>query len=163
MEGLYHNNNNSNSLYPSHQEQQQLPYTLPPTDHSTYSHYDIQYRPNNHNSNAFSDTKPYHSQYGSHEQESCAISLPPSSESWSPSTWHPVPLGHNSSIRRNSAPSNNNNNKQQQRRVPSPISKPKLTTTVWEDEGTLCYQVDAKGVCVARRQGKTLLCIVAIF
>ncbi|KAI9322311.1 hypothetical protein BX666DRAFT_602471 [Dichotomocladium elegans] len=46
----------------------------------------------------------------------------------------------------------------------SPIPKPlvldqapgfpprhKLTTTVWEDEGTVCYQVDAKGICVARR------------
>jgi hypothetical protein len=32
--------------------------------------------------------------------------------------------------------------------------RPKLSTTLWEDEGTLCYQVDAKGICVARRQGK---------
>jgi hypothetical protein len=37
----------------------------------------------------------------------------------------------------------------------TPIQRPKLTTTVWEDEGTVCYQVDAKSVCVARRQGKT--------
>lgn len=35
--------------------------------------------------------------------------------------------------------------------------RPKLTTTVWEDEGTVCYQVDAKNVCVARREGKSLL------
>ncbi|KAG1387476.1 hypothetical protein G6F58_013650 [Rhizopus delemar] len=34
-----------------------------------------------------------------------------------------------------------------------PPQRPKLTTTVWEDEGTICYQVDAKSVCVARRQG----------
>jgi hypothetical protein len=32
-------------------------------------------------------------------------------------------------------------------------ARPKLTTTLWEDEGTICYQVDANGICVARRQG----------
>jgi hypothetical protein len=36
----------------------------------------------------------------------------------------------------------------------APMQRPRLTTTVWEDEGTICYQVDAKSVCVARRQGK---------
>lgn len=44
--------------------------------------------------------------------------------------------------------------------IPSPLAvapiqqRPKLTTTLWEDQGTLCYQVDAKNICVARRQGK---------
>jgi len=33
--------------------------------------------------------------------------------------------------------------------------KPRVTTTLWEDEGTLCFQVEAKGICVARREGKT--------
>lgn len=37
---------------------------------------------------------------------------------------------------------------------PGLLARPKLTTTAWEDEGTLCYQVDAKGICVARRAGK---------
>jgi hypothetical protein len=36
------------------------------------------------------------------------------------------------------------------------IGKHRVTTTLWEDEGTLCFQVDAKGVCVARRHGTTL-------
>lgn len=31
----------------------------------------------------------------------------------------------------------------------------RVTTTLWEDEGTLCFQVDARGVCVARRHGKS--------
>ncbi|KAG5461838.1 MAG: hypothetical protein BJ554DRAFT_5910 [Olpidium bornovanus] len=31
--------------------------------------------------------------------------------------------------------------------------RPKLTTTFWEEERTTCYQVDAHGVCVARRKG----------
>jgi protein SOK2 len=30
----------------------------------------------------------------------------------------------------------------------------RVTTTLWEDEGTLCFQVDARGVCVARRHGE---------
>lgn len=37
--------------------------------------------------------------------------------------------------------------------VAASIQRPRLTTTVWEDEGTICYQVDAKNICVARRQG----------
>ncbi|ORZ17339.1 transcription regulator HTH, apses-type DNA-binding domain-containing protein [Absidia repens] len=39
----------------------------------------------------------------------------------------------------------------------TPIQRPKLTTTVWEDEGTVCYQVDAKSVCVARRQDNDMI------
>jgi protein SOK2 len=34
-----------------------------------------------------------------------------------------------------------------------PGAKPRVTATLWEDEGSLCYQVEAKGVCVARREG----------
>ncbi|ORX58113.1 hypothetical protein DM01DRAFT_1333778 [Hesseltinella vesiculosa] len=39
----------------------------------------------------------------------------------------------------------------------SPMQRPKLTTTVWEDENTVCYQVDAKSVCVARRQDNDMI------
>ena len=39
---------------------------------------------------------------------------------------------------------------------PGLLARPKLTITAWEDEGTTCYQVDAKGICVARRAGKLL-------
>lgn len=38
--------------------------------------------------------------------------------------------------------------------VPPPGVKPRVTATLWEDEGTLCFQVDVKGTCVARREGK---------
>ncbi|KAI2769602.1 hypothetical protein DTO012A8_5415 [Penicillium roqueforti] len=31
-------------------------------------------------------------------------------------------------------------------------TRPRVTATLWEDEGSLCYQVEAKGVCVARRE-----------
>lgn len=31
--------------------------------------------------------------------------------------------------------------------------KPRVTATLWEDEGSLCFQVEARGICVARRDG----------
>ncbi len=31
--------------------------------------------------------------------------------------------------------------------------QPRVTATLWEDEGSLCFQVEAKGICVARREG----------
>lgn len=34
-----------------------------------------------------------------------------------------------------------------------PGGRPKLSSTLWEDEGTLCYQVEAHQVTVARREG----------
>jgi hypothetical protein len=37
--------------------------------------------------------------------------------------------------------------------VGPPGAKPRMTATLWEDEGSLCFQVEAKGVCVARREG----------
>ncbi|KAI4149466.1 MAG: hypothetical protein LQ340_004619 [Diploschistes diacapsis] len=36
--------------------------------------------------------------------------------------------------------------------VAPPGVKPRVTATLWEDEGSLCFQVEAKGVCVARRE-----------
>ena len=41
--------------------------------------------------------------------------------------------------------------------VAPPGMKPRVTATLWEDEGSLCFQVEAKGVCVARREGNGLL------
>lgn len=40
-----------------------------------------------------------------------------------------------------------------------PGAKPRVTATLWEDEGSLCYQVEAKGVCVARREGKRMIAV----
>lgn len=37
---------------------------------------------------------------------------------------------------------------------PPPGMKPRVTATLWEDEGSLCFQVEARGICVARREGK---------
>lgn len=30
--------------------------------------------------------------------------------------------------------------------------KPHVTATIWKDEGTLCFSVEAKSVCVTRRE-----------
>ncbi|GAO46388.1 hypothetical protein G7K_0619-t1 [Saitoella complicata NRRL Y-17804] len=38
-----------------------------------------------------------------------------------------------------------------------PGAKPRVTTTLWEDEGTLCFQVEAKGICVARREDNDMI------
>lgn len=38
--------------------------------------------------------------------------------------------------------------------VAPPGMKPRVTATLWEDEGSMCFQVEAKGVCVARRDGE---------
>ena len=43
--------------------------------------------------------------------------------------------------------------------VAPPGMKPRVTATLWEDEGSLCFQVEAKGVCVARREGNSNSCI----
>jgi protein SOK2 len=38
--------------------------------------------------------------------------------------------------------------------IQPPGMKPRVTATLWEDEGSLCFQVEARGICVARREGK---------
>ena len=37
--------------------------------------------------------------------------------------------------------------------VAPPGMNPRVTATLWEDEGSLCFQVEARGICVARREG----------
>lgn len=37
--------------------------------------------------------------------------------------------------------------------IQPPGMKPRVTATLWEDEGSLCFQVEARGICVARREG----------
>ncbi|CEP11735.1 hypothetical protein [Parasitella parasitica] len=41
--------------------------------------------------------------------------------------------------------------------ISKPPSRPRLTTTLWEDESTICYQVDCRGICVARRQDNNMI------
>lgn len=39
--------------------------------------------------------------------------------------------------------------------IAPPGMKPRVTATLWEDEGSLCFQVEARGICVARREGES--------
>ncbi|TVY90343.1 Cell pattern formation-associated protein, partial [Lachnellula willkommii] len=41
--------------------------------------------------------------------------------------------------------------------IAPPGMKPRVTATLWEDEGSLCFQVEAKGVCVARREDNHMI------
>lgn len=41
--------------------------------------------------------------------------------------------------------------------IPPPGVKPRVTTTLWEDEGTLCFQVEANGFSVARREDNNMI------
>lgn len=41
--------------------------------------------------------------------------------------------------------------------VAPPGMKPRVTATLWEDEGSLCFQVEARGICVARRDGGSII------
>jgi protein SOK2 len=50
----------------------------------------------------------------------------------------------------------NHNVQDETGQVAPPGMKPRVTATLWEDEGSLCFQVEAKGVCVARREGKSM-------
>ncbi|KAF2001323.1 hypothetical protein P154DRAFT_575048 [Amniculicola lignicola CBS 123094] len=41
--------------------------------------------------------------------------------------------------------------------IAPPGMKPRVTATLWEDEGSLCFQVEAKSVCVARREDNHMI------
>ncbi|KAK2848521.1 hypothetical protein FQN49_005640 [Arthroderma sp. PD_2] len=41
--------------------------------------------------------------------------------------------------------------------IAPPGVKPRVTATLWEDEGSLCFQVEARGVCVARREDNHMI------
>ncbi|KAI5821477.1 hypothetical protein BZA77DRAFT_363874 [Pyronema omphalodes] len=41
--------------------------------------------------------------------------------------------------------------------IAPPGMKPRVAATLWEDEGSLCFQVEARGVCVARREDNHMI------
>lgn len=41
--------------------------------------------------------------------------------------------------------------------IAPPGRKPKITATLWEDEGTVCFQVEVEGICVARRSDNSMI------
>lgn len=126
------NNTNSSNSYASHG--------------SDMNHHNSHHHDTTSNNNNLNDS--YHNN-NSNTNANWASSSP--NLSWNSS---PPPLPPPS--RNNSYGGYGSNNNNTLPHMSTPMQRPKLTTTVWEDEGTLCYQVDAKSVCVARRQGMFL-------
>ncbi|KAI8646356.1 hypothetical protein BD408DRAFT_440046 [Parasitella parasitica] len=46
---------------------------------------------------------------------------------------------------------------QQQQQQQQPAQRPRITTSLWDDEETVCYQVDVRSICVARRQDNDMV------
>ncbi|ORZ17844.1 transcription regulator HTH, apses-type DNA-binding domain-containing protein, partial [Absidia repens] len=81
------------------------------------------------------------------------LAQPPSS-----SSTPPPPPGTTSSTSTNTTSTTTNAPPSPPHLNPShPNHRPKITTSLWEDEGTICYQVDARGICVARRQDNDMV------
>ncbi|KAL9554508.1 hypothetical protein PS6_003378 [Mucor atramentarius] len=108
-----------------------------------------------HNTNDLHNHRHHHHSHhhpnpNDYHNSSVGWSSPPNLSSWNSNTSPPLPppLSSSANSSRHNSFSGYNN---------TPMQRPKLTTTVWEDEGTLCYQVDAKSVCVARRQDNDMI------
>ena len=106
---------------------------LPPTPMHSYPQ---QYTTYAYAPQPVSTAAAHHSQYGPPQLP--PTMLPPTMPSNQPNS-NPVPYGtpHTPDTTGQVAP---------------PNAKPKLTGTVWEDEGTVCFQVEVRGICVARRE-----------
>lgn len=67
--------------------------------------------------------------------------------------------GHQHYVGSASAPSPANYSQQQDPsgQVAPAGMKPRVTATLWEDEGCMCFQVETKGVCVARRDDNHMI------
>ncbi|KAF2228029.1 hypothetical protein BDZ85DRAFT_277892 [Elsinoe ampelina] len=67
------------------------------------------------------------------------------------------------SLATTTGPSSSTNNSQSDRpmdttgQVAPPGVKPRVTATLWEDEGSLCFQVESSGICVARREDNHMI------
>ncbi|CEP08617.1 hypothetical protein [Parasitella parasitica] len=46
---------------------------------------------------------------------------------------------------------------QQHHQQQQTAQSPRITTSLWDDEETVCYQVDVRGICVARRQDNDMV------
>ncbi|KAJ2963253.1 hypothetical protein NQZ79_g1676 [Umbelopsis isabellina] len=119
---------------------------------------DNSYR-NNQSSN---DQYPYHSYYNSQQSSpSAGQGQPVNQQMYTSYRNNALDNGPSSSWNQNDSMSWNSTHTspepQPHQRGRSMIPpRPKLSTHLWEDEGTICYQVDARSICVARRQGKPI-------
>ncbi|KAI8341672.1 transcription regulator HTH, apses-type DNA-binding domain-containing protein, partial [Chlamydoabsidia padenii] len=172
MEGLYHNT----SMYPtSTSTPSSSSYMIQHSDHTSYYSPPptLPYR-SMVTQSAFSDARPYNngsatSSSSSPHSDSISLvshrnnsitSLPHTTSSmigWSSPSGFSWPNNHHYSQASRPTPPYSSSTSCYSLSPHAPIQRPKLTTTVWEDEGTVCYQVDAKSVCVARRQDNDMI------
>lgn len=169
MEGIYQNNLYSNDSYPYQQQYRSSAFSdarscqpattslTTTTTNTTPSslYHSAGLNNTHHNTNDLHNHRHHHHSHhhpnpNDYHNSSVGWSSPPNLSSWSSNTSPPLPppLSSSSNSSRHNSFSGYNN---------TPMQRPKLTTTVWEDEGTLCYQVDAKSVCVARRQDNDMI------
>ncbi|CAO3656058.1 unnamed protein product [Mucor fragilis] len=167
MEGIYQNNLYSNESYPYQQQYRSSAFSdarscqpaaasaTSTTTNTTSLYHSAGLNNTHHNTNDLHNHHHHHHSHHHHAHPNDYHNSPvgwssPPNMSWNPNTSPPLPppLSSSSNSSRHNSFSGYNN---------APMQRPKLTTTVWEDEGTLCYQVDAKSVCVARRQDNDMI------
>jgi hypothetical protein len=68
-------------------------------------------------------------------------------------SYPPVPVQHGGYSHQQQQPPQHSQTFDTTGQVAPDGMKPRVTATLWEDEGSLCFQVEAKGICVARREG----------
>lgn len=170
MEGIYQNNLYSNDNYPYQQYRSSAfsdarscqPNTTTANTPSLYHSAGLNntHHHNNTNTNELHNHHNHHNHHNNdyHNNNNPSVgwaSSSPSNLSWNSNTSPPLPPPLSSSTTTTTTSSRHNSFSGYASNTP--MQRPKLTTTVWEDEGTLCYQVDAKSVCVARRQDNDMI------
>ncbi|KAK2775925.1 hypothetical protein FQN52_003860 [Onygenales sp. PD_12] len=79
------------------------------------------------------------------------LPLPAMTTAASPHTYVPGPGGHHQTYVSHQQPFDTTG------QIQPAGAKPRVTATLWEDEGSLCYQIEAKGICVARRDDNHMI------
>ncbi|KAG2171531.1 hypothetical protein INT43_008257 [Umbelopsis isabellina] len=115
------------------------------------------------NAQSPNDQYPYHSYYNSQQSSPApGQSQPVNQQMYTSYRDNALDNGSSSSWNQNDSMSWNSTHTspepqlhQRGRSIIPP--RPKLSTHLWEDEGTICYQVDARSICVARRQDNDMI------
>ncbi|KAF1810913.1 apses-domain-containing protein, partial [Eremomyces bilateralis CBS 781.70] len=139
--------------------QPHVPSTGPPPAMGHYQPYQSQPLPQTYSSTPTSYTAPY--AYPSAPQHQQPQAYPPSSSmssSLMPMTLPAMASNATGVTSIGGAPYNRAERPYDATgQVAPPGMKPRVTATLWEDEGSLCFQVEAKGICVARREDNHMI------
>lgn len=129
----------------------------PQTVTSAYSHQHQHQHPHPHSQppllqpgpGQYPPPQPYASQYGGYPNGLTPPAGPPVSNPMSAAPQLPLPGVSQAGM----GPSPYSPGFDTTGQIAPPGMKPRVTATLWEDEGSLCFQVEARGICVARREG----------